>query len=150
MFVSSYNTYIDTNSANKSKKSSDFSKVASESFESKLTQSTALQSKELHNPATNYISDYKSFSNKQKLLHQIESTDAKRYKQIKDLQNAKTAYEDNSKVFSFMIEPKKTQIQTQTIDKELPSELQKTQEQKIRHTMVNTYLANDRYHQLTA
>lgn len=151
MFVSSYNTYISTNNSQRdTNQKVEKSKNFSDSFESKLEQSVVLESKNTKNLPITYISNYKAFSNKQKLQEEFQNKDAQKYSKINTIQNAKNAYEDNSTIFSFFIEPKATQNQTPLIDKNLSPELQKAQEKQMRHIMVNTYLANDKYYQITA
>ncbi len=150
MFVSSYNTYISTNTTNKADKKADLTKNSTTVFELKQDKDDILKSTNIKNLPVNYISNYKAFSNKQKLDQQILSYDEVKYNQIKSMKDAQSAYTSNSKMFSFMQKPKSTLVTIQPINQELPSKIQKLQEEKIRHTMVNTYLANDRYYQITA
>ncbi|MDA3908381.1 MAG: hypothetical protein PF437_04785 [Sulfurimonas sp.] len=151
MFVSSYSTYVNTNNSDRTANQKiDKSKPSNGSFASKLEQSSVLESKNTQDLPITYISNYKAFSNKQKLQEQFQNKDEVKYNKINAMKNAQTAYKDNSTIFSLFIEPKATQSQTPQIDKKLPSELQKAQEQSMRHTMVNTYLANDKYYQITA
>ena len=139
MFISSYNTYINTNSSERTataklQKSKD--QVAS--FISHLTKDEVLESKKSNELPLDYISNYKVFNNKQKLQDQQQYQDKVEYEKSNAVQNAKTAYADNSKIFSFFIEPKATQSQTIHVDN------------NTRHKAINTYLANDRYHKITA
>ncbi len=151
MFVSSYSTYVSTNNSQRvDKQRAGNSKTQGKSFESQLSQSSVLKSKNIQNLPINYISNYKAFSNKQKLQEGFENSTKNEYNKSKAINSAKTAYDDNSKIFSFLIEPKATQSQTPKVNEKLPSELQILQEQNMRHTMVNTYLANDKYYQITA
>jgi hypothetical protein len=151
MFVSSYNTYITANNPDKIiNQRVEKSKSSVDSFASKLEQSTIVESKNTQNLPITYISNYKAFSNKQKMQDEFQNKDTQKYAKTNAIQNAKNAYEDNSIMFSLFLEPKATQSQTPQIDKNLSSELQKAQEQNMRHLMVNTYLANDKYYQITA
>ena len=152
MFVSSYNTYIGTNSSDKTnnKRIAENSKSASSSFKSELEKDTVLESKNIQNLPVNYISNYKSYSNKQKLQNQEQFQDVAKYTKSKAIENAGVAYKDNSKMFSLFIEPKATQNQIPQIDKKLPNEIQELQKQNMRYKMVNTYLSNDKYYQITA
>lgn len=151
MFVSSYNTYVNTNNSDRtSNQKVDKSKYYSSSFESKLAQNIVLESKDTQNLPITYISNYKAFSNKQKLQKQFQNKDEIEIKKINTIKNAKEAYADNSVMFSLFLEPKATQSKIPQIDQKLPSELQKAQEKRIRHTMINTYLENDNYYQITA
>ena len=49
-----------------------------------------------------------------------------------------------------MTKPSVTLSQTPSIDKKQSLDIQKIQEKNLRQTMVNTYLANDKYFQITA
>ncbi|MEA1891604.1 MAG: hypothetical protein U9N33_02700 [Campylobacterota bacterium] len=150
MFISSYNTYIQTNTSNQPPKSKiESSKESATSFKSQLSQ-VIVESKNTTNLPIDYISNYKAFNNKQKLQEQLQSSDLNRYKKTNENQNAKVAYEENSKMFSLFLEPQTTQKQVSHVDKKLPIELQKLQENIVRHVMLNTYLENDKYYQITA
>lgn len=151
MFVSSYNTYISTNNSQKlERERGENSKIPKNSFESKLEQSSVLESKNTQNLPINYISNYKAFSNKQKLQEEFNNKAEIKYAKSNALSNAKSAYKENTVMFSFLLEPHMTQSQTPQVDKKLPTDLQQLQEQQMRHNMVNTYLANDKYYQITA
>jgi hypothetical protein len=151
MFVSSYNTYVSTNNSDRTANQRvDKAKPSTGSFESKLEQSSVLESKNTQNLPITYISNYKAFSNKQKLEEQFQNKDEIKYNKINAMKNAQSAYKDNSIMFSLLLEPQATQSQTPQIDQKLPSDFQKAQEQNMRHTMVNTYQANDKYYQITA
>lgn len=149
MFVSSYNTYITTNPSDKSSTQRlEKRSTSSESFESQLKDDTPIESKNTQNLPINYISNYKAFSNKQKMQENFIDRESQKFSKINTLNSAKEAYDENSKLF--VVEPKITQNQTSYIDKIIPSELESAQESQLRHTMVNTYLANDKYYQITA
>ncbi|MCK9491476.1 MAG: hypothetical protein M0Q24_05250 [Sulfurimonas sp.] len=151
MFVSSYNTYITTNPTDKtSAQKIEKRSSSSESFESRLKEYAPLESKNAQNLPINYISNYKAFSNKQKMQDGLLDKETQKFSKINTLNSAKEAYSQNSKPFSLFLEPKITQSQTPQIDKTLPSDLQSAQEKQLRHTMVNTYLANDSYYKITA
>lgn len=152
MFVSSYNTYITTNASEKSSAQRLEKKLplSESSFESKLEEQSPLESKNTQNLPINYISNYKAFSNKQKMQESFEDKSSTKFTKVNNLNSAKEAYGENSKMFSLFLEPKLTQNQTTQIDKALPQELQLLQEKQLRHTMVNTYLSNDKYFQITA
>lgn len=151
MFVSSYSTYVNTNNTQKVQNQKDESQKSSKiSFDSKLIQNTVLESTNNKNFPIDYISNYKAFSNKQKLENEFENKTKDKYTKNKAIKSAQSAYADNSKMFSFLIEPKMTQNQTPKIDTNLPNNLFQLEEQNIRHKMVNTYLENDKYYQITA
>ncbi|QOY52561.1 hypothetical protein [Candidatus Sulfurimonas baltica] len=151
MFVSSYSTYISTNSSDRTEKNREGqSKDESKSFNLKSSSDSATNFSPTKNLPIDYVSNYKSFNNQQKLQEQIKSQDEIRYTNIKDIKNAKAAYEDNSKMFSLSKKPTTSLDQTPKINKDLPKSIQELKEHKLRQAMVNTYLANDRYYQLTA
>ncbi len=152
MFVSSYNTYIGTNNSQRVEKERvENSKAPRDSFESKISKESAiLESKGTPNLPISYVSNYKAFSNKQKLQEGVKDQSKTKYAEINSMKNAETAYKDNSKIFSFFLEPKTTQSQTPIVDKKLPSNIMELKEKNMRHVMVNTYLENDKYYQVTA
>ncbi|OHE18249.1 MAG: hypothetical protein A2540_10450 [Sulfurimonas sp. RIFOXYD2_FULL_37_8] len=151
MFVSSFNTYISTNNSNKSEAYKDRElKSDSESFSSELSKSTVLKPYASTNLPIDYISNYKSFSNQQKLHEQIQNQNGGELKKLTVLNNAKIAYEENTKMFSLTKKPALTLTQTPKIDEKLPHDVQEAKEKTLRHAMVNTYLANDKYYHITA
>ncbi|WP_422079304.1 hypothetical protein [Sulfurimonas sp.] len=151
MFVSSYNTYVNTNNTQKIQDQKSGSEKSSKTFfDSKLIQNIILESTNTKNFPINYISNYKAFSNKQKLEDALDNTTKDKYSKNKAIKNAQSAYANNSKIFSFLLKPKMAQSQTPKIDINLPNDIQILQEQNMRHRMVNTYLKNEKYHQITA
>lgn len=141
MFVSSYNTYIHTNtSANATKERIEKTKHVGSSFNSTLSQNEVLKPKSGENLPVNYISNYKAFSNKQKLQNQFQDKNTATYKAITVKENAKMAYEDSSKIFSISRKPHATLNQTPKVESEL----------NVRRAMINTYSANEHYYQVTA
>jgi len=146
MFVSSYNTYIDTSTTkNTHNRRVTDAKNSSDSFSDKLQKletSVLLSSKKL---PVNYISNYKALYNAQQLQHQeLTQNKAKTtFSKVSAMGNAKVAYEENAKTFSFLIKPKVTLSQT-------PKELPNTKISSLKQTIVNTYLANDNYYKITA
>lgn len=159
MFVSSYSTYISTNSSDKTDKqgsqtTKDFSKLTAKAQEIPDTQ--------LFNSKIpiDYISKSKTFNNKlevQLQQHQLQNLNTKEIAKTKNivtefsnyssLKNAKQAYTDNAKIFSLFKMPQITLDQAPKIDKKAPVDVQ---EKNLRNLMVNTYIQNDKYYQLTA
>jgi len=151
MFITSYNTYISTNTTDRTQKSGALdSKSSSNSFKSNLLDNPVIESKSTQNLPISYISNYKAFNNKQKLQQEIQNPDGEKFSKIKTMQNMKTAYSDNSKVFSLLIQPGHTLNKAPKIDLKLPKDIQELKEQNMRRTMVNTYLENDKYYLITA
>ncbi len=150
MFVSSYSTYIGTNNTQRvDKERVEHSKSSSASFKSVLAKETIVEPNNPNLPI-NYVSNFKAFSNKQKLQEKLDNQDTLKYSKMKKLKNAQTAYEDNSKIFSLILKPKLTLGQTLPQENRLSNDLQETQQQTMRHKMVNTYISNDNYYKITA
>ncbi len=151
VFVSSYSTYISTNNSNKingykaDKYGDDLN-----SFGEELSKSTIIKPHTDKNLPIDYISNYKSFNNQQKLQEQLQTQDELRLKQLTTINSAKVAYEGNSTMFSLVRKPTLTLSQTPKIDEKLPSDVKEAKEKNLRHTMVNTYSANNKYFEITA
>ena len=152
MFVSSYNTYIDTNRLQKSKETQKEERQTDNSaFSKQLKFNPASLQKPTGNFPVNYISDYKVLNNQQKLQQDEQQNMQKlKFSKIKAFDSAKTAYTDNTKLFSLLIKPKATLDQTPKIDKKMPANAQEAKESIMKHQMVNTYIANENYYRITA
>jgi hypothetical protein len=151
MFVSSYNTYVNTTNSTKSselRRSDD--KEKSDSFSKSLSDSTILKPYNDKNLPINYISNYKSFHNHQRLQEHLQSQNEYNLKQLNTLNSAKIAYDENSKMFPLAKKPSSSLSQTPKIDEKLPPKDQEAKEKVIRHVMVNTYISNDNYYRITA
>jgi len=145
MFVSSFNTYISDINLKKARQNTQKVKDAERSdFSSHLPENQqVLASKVDFKTPINYISNYKSFANKQKLQDEkLTKKPIERFTKINKMQNAKTSYEVNSKKFSLLRVPHITLNQVQKQEDKLPIKLQQK--------MVNTYIANDNYYRITA
>lgn len=146
MFVSSYNTYIDTSTTkNTHNRRATDAKNPSDSFSTKLQTletSNIVLSKKL---PINYISNYKAIYNRQQMDHQeLTQNKAKTtFAKVSAMGNAKVAYEENAKTFSFLLKPKVTLNQT-------PKELPNTKISSLKQSIVNTYIENDNYYKITA
>ncbi len=164
MFVSSYNTYISTNSSQKTANSSE-SKTQNNSklFSSKLATTSTKALLSTSNQPINYISTTNTQYNKELIRSQqehIKNTESDNFKKASlstqkfsatnNLNSAKIAYTENSSMFSFLRKPQSSLDQTPKISNELPKNIQELKEKNIRHTMINTYMANDNYYQITA
>jgi len=169
MFVSSYNTYISTVATNKHTREKEVDSKSSTSQSSKVFEIPKTELQALSNLPVDYILKSKTFNNKLELKRQefelanpqkqdspqtqvknnsqITSFLSKEFLFTKTILSAKKAYEDNSKTFSLIKVPGNTQDQTPKIDTRLPID---EQELQMRHTMVNTYIDNDRYYKVTA
>ncbi len=164
MFVSSFNTYVTNSNSQKVSKSGDeHAKANSKIFKYNKVESPT----ELLTTSTkpiNYISKGKAQYNKQiiqtkqediKTLEKENFVKTKKsiqnFNTNRTFKNAKLAYSTNLTMFSRLRKPHTTAInQNPKIDKDLPPDIKIIKEQNIRHKMVNTYLANDKYYQITA
>lgn len=163
MFVSSYSTYISTNSQDKGTKGSSSAPKESASFKSNLyLPQERAQNKSL-NLEIDYVSNSKSFGNRLELQRQEQELQnhkegelskskalAKEFISNNTLKSAELAYKESSNTFALLRKSHPAIEQTPTVDKNLPNEIQELQEQNMRHAMVNTYLSNDSYYQITA
>jgi len=159
MFVSSYNTYISTNSSEKTSKGKLQGAQNTSSYTPKKEEVTSTEPKNKA-LAIDYVASSKTFNNKLKielqqrqLQNQSDTQTAKtkdltsKFTNINSLESAKQAYNDNAKIFSLFKLPQPTLDQTPKIDKRAPSDIQ---EKNLRDLMVNTYIQNDKYYQITA
>lgn len=157
MFVSSYSTFIQTNTTQKvAKDRVENSRIEPSSFNkilSKEIPATNIKSVQL---PVDYISKSVVLNNKQELeKQQNKQIDSQKnslsaFTGQNSLINAKSAYESNSKMFSLLKIPTTTLHQTPSLDSTLPAEPREMKELNMRHKMVNTYLANDNYYKVTA
>jgi len=140
MYISSYNTYITPNSSDRVqkerteepfKKSQSFSKqLASQSLKTIDTSSTL---------PVNYISNYKVLNNQLRLKDDTFNDNRAKFSKVKALVNSQSAYKESASIFPLLTKPKIALSQTQ-----------EAKETILKHTMVNTYIANDNYYKLTA
>jgi len=151
MFVSSYNTYISTNTSEKiNRRDSDVKKNESSSFASKLSQKTTLTPQLTKNFPIDYVANYKVFNNQQKLHDQQISKNEEKFKNINNLKNAKVSYADNSKIFSLIQKPLTPVDNLKKRTLNVPQNILDLKEANLKNIMVNTYIENDKYYQITA
>ena len=160
MFVSSYSTYIQTNTSDKvAKDRVGGTDGKSKSFSSKLVQNVHSGVVESSDLPVNYISKNLVLKNKQLLQNQKKYLDepenstkelTNKFSLQNSLINAKDAYEKNSIMFSLFQKPHATLNQTPKLEDTLPREPSDIKELNMRHKMVNTYIANDNYYKITA
>jgi len=165
MFVSSFNTYIPTNTSEKVSKVDSEKKTSSKvSFESKLlstSSATAIAPEYLNTTILpiNYVSS-KATYNKQAIQDKIIDENKTKDKSTKELtlkikkqfsfSSATVAYSENSKLFASLGIPKHVINQTPKKIATKQQDLQDLQQQSLRKDMVNTYAQNDKYYQITA
>ncbi len=153
MFVSSYNTYIDTNSTQRTQSErKESAKKPTSSFESQLLQTTSKEISNKNKLPLNYISDYKALNNRQKLENKelTQNPTKMKFSKINSMSSAHVAYSDNTKMFSLVQKPKQTIDQTPKLDKNLPAPAQNMQEDFLKDKMISAYIANDNYYRITA
>ncbi|MFK5936892.1 MAG: hypothetical protein QM497_00715 [Sulfurimonas sp.] len=151
MYISSYNTYVATNSADKiEKKKAEEPSKSSRSFSKKLLQNSIKVIDSSSTLGINYISDYKVLNNQQRLKDDTFNSNRTKFSKVKALVSSKSAYLESSKIFPLLLKTSATLSQTPQIDKKMPINAQEAKEQILKHTMVNTYIANDNYYKITA
>jgi len=151
MYISSYNTYITTNSTdNREKVKSEETSKKSSLFSKKLSSQETKLIDENSNLPVNYISKYKVLNNRQRLQDETLNNQRTKFSKVKALVTSKTAYSNASKIFPILFKTAITINQTPQIDKKMSKNTQDAKEQILKHTMVNTYIANDNYYKITA
>ncbi len=162
MFVSSYTTHITNSNPDRvSKVNQDRVQNKKSSFSSIISDEKSVYiPKFSSNLPINYISANKSFVNRQELEYQSQDKKDTVVQQTKELTNtltkyssiinSKSAYQENSVIFTFMQKPKKALNLTPKYNFNTDSTVEAIQENNLRHVMVNTYLQNDKYYQITA
>lgn len=151
MYVSSYSTYINADSSIKTQQSRiQENRDISNSFEAELSSKTIKNIDTSTKLPISYISNYKALNNQQKLQEDFQNVEKDKFLKLETLSSAKSAYSDNSKIFSQVLPPRATLDQTPRIDKKLPINIQNIKEENLRHTMINTYVSNENYYRITA
>lgn len=151
MYVSSFNTYINSESTAKTHSNrGQEKKNSTESFETRLLSKTVKNVDSTPKFPINYISNYKALNNQQKLQDNSQNSEKTKFSKLEAEAEAKNAYSDNSKLFSLVLPPRATLDQTPTIDKKLPQNIQDIKEKNLRQTMVKTYISNENYYRVTA
>ncbi len=163
MFVSSYNTFISTNSQDKGTTERSSSPKEASSFKSNLYLPQETPQNKSLNLQIDYVANSKSFGNKLELDRQEQELQnhkdsglskskelTKEFMSNNSMKSAQLAYKEGSNIFSPLRKTHPAIDQTPTIDKNLPNNTQELKGQNMRHVMVNTYLSNDKYYQITA
>ena len=163
MFVSSYNTYIQTNASHKTEKQKIEKSESDSAFSAKLFEKPKLKLSSTSFPV-DYISKGKSSKNQVEIQRQLfvlqnpENIEQKNQTKLKKaftsqqkMKSAQTAYKDNSRLFSLLQKPQtKTIDQTPKVNVKLPENIQELKEENMRRVMVNAYIQNDKYYKITA
>jgi len=149
MFVSTYSTYLNTNSVNKTSKNGETSSSSSSKlFENSLKHSQTSPARLLQSTPITYISHNKTLGTKERINQQLQQnsyeTDLKKLTTIKSQMQAPSAYAANTKMFSLIIKHPNTPKQVDN------SPFKELKENVQRAKFVNTYAANEKYYELTA
>ena len=161
MFVSSYSTYIDTNTLSKPQKTAQgVVDKKSKLFSNYLATSTLPLKRFETTTPLNYTQTPRVLYNKERIASQQEHTQnsnaqnslnlSQNVATTLNMQKAFESYLINAKPFSPMKRPQATLSQTPTIDENSSKELQLAKESALRKTMVSTYAANDFFYKITA
>lgn len=165
MFVSSFSTYTTNNYSQKvAKDRADEQRKESHSFQFKraddplkLSNSSAKPVDYISNAQTAYTKQMLEISQKKEgkaqKSNEFETTQksTKNFQKTANFKSATSAYSNTFTTFGSLRKPHVTvSNQTPHVDKNLPKEAQKAQENNIRHTMVNTYMENEKYYKRSA
>ena len=146
MFVRSYMTYISPYTSTKTtpqreesspKKTNSFSLETKKEYTSSQTNLKQVSLKE------SYLPSYAIFRQQQ------SNKDLNKFEAIKNYQDAKVAYKENSFMYSLAQKPKIV-IGGTKIDLQLPKEAQEAKTSLSKKEMVNTYVENENYYRITA
>jgi hypothetical protein len=146
MFISLYSTYVAPSGIEKKEK---YGYVASHaersSFDEQFFQDTSLEPYINKNLEIDYISNYKSFANRQKLQNALQTGESDTLTKTVAIESAKNAYTENTQSFSTFKKASFVFDLTPKIDKNEPKELQSAKEKALRTSMIQTYRANEHY-----
>jgi len=138
MFVSAYSTFTNVTNTRSTHKES--KKEFSPSLNvSKNKNNFSLLADKNNILPVNYISDYKVFSNKQRLFEQTQEKELQKYKAIKTKKTARTAYEDGFSIAKSYNRPVLESVKNFSL----------ASNKNTAAKMLNTYAENDRYYQLS-
>jgi len=141
MFVSSYNTYLSASHVETNKRQNraeDFT-LKKESKQSTTAFEKVAAEQKL---PVSYISAFKVLRNQQKLHEQVQQqTQKSKFTKVNVLQNAQSAYKENSVIFSFIKKPK---VPLSGVQTKLPTNF------STKLKALNTYIENDNYYKVTA
>ncbi|DAB29240.1 MAG TPA: hypothetical protein CFH84_10615 [Sulfurimonas sp. UBA12504] len=152
MFVTSYTTYVQTNTQNKAPQSKEYDSKNSSEFTTKFSQKTAETVVQKPAVPLDYISKNNTFYTKLALEQNLDEQS----KQTKELSNkftqqsvlidTKNAYTQTPKATYFFKEAYNSFTKTQPIDAKTLDQTQELQKKQMRKLMINTYTANENYY----
>ena len=153
LFVSSYSTYLHANTTDKTTKDKESKGQSSD----KLFDIKSLKNanKPLANTPINHLTDYKALKTKAQIQQQVEqntqNNQTSKFITMNSQVKASSAYTANSTMFSLMPKNQPTlKHNTQKINQNLPQEIKDLKESFLKIKMVNTYISNNSYYQITA
>ncbi len=156
MFVSSYSTYLHTNTTDKNaKKVGSSESTSNKSFNVKNLDDSQNTTRTLVNTPVNHQSNHQFLRTKAKIQQQAEqdnqTNQTTKFKTMNSQIKASSAYTANSTMFSLIPKNKLTlKHNTQAINQNLPQEIKDIKESFLKIKMVNTYISNNNYYQITA
>jgi len=145
MYIASYVTYIPTLTSTTNTQKNESSVSRSSSFSLDKKQTTQTQQNEIKNP----LPKQKYLPNYNFLRQQTSYKDLDTFGKVKNYQDAKTAYAENSRMYSLAQKPKNI-ISGTKVDLQLPKEAIEAKESLSKKEMINTYIENERYYKVTA
>ena len=152
MFVSSYSTYINANAVDASTRNKRVDKPSADSlFNSKLFKKPSAD-RPLTKFPIDYISKNKVLNTKAHIQQHLEqNSQITKFTTISSQIKASSAYTANSTMFSLMIKHQPAlKPNALNTNQNLPQEIKDIKESLLRNKMLNTYISNDNYYQITA
>ncbi len=152
MYVSSFKTFVHSNTTQKTykeKENTPTKELESSSFKNILNTVESGSSIKPQLPI-NYISGYKVLNNQQKLQSDNKNPELLKFSKVNAQNNAQEKYVEDKTMFSLLKKPKATLHQTPRVSSKLSPEIQDITIQNLRNTMIDTYTANENYYQITS
>ncbi|MBU1217399.1 hypothetical protein KJ870_03225 [bacterium] len=156
MFVSSYSTYIQTNTNDKNVKQKDVSYGKDSGFSSKLLKESVADTAKNASLPVDYIARNNNFYTKL-FLEEHQDEQSAQTKELthkfidqSTLQDAKKAYTQAPKMTSLFRETFLALDKTQLAEAKPSQNTQDFKDAKMRKLMINTYIANENYYKITA
>lgn len=156
MFVSSYSTYIQTNTENKNVRQREAASSNTSTFSTKLYEEVPPELNTRASLPVDYIAKNNNFYTKLFLAknqdEQSNQTTELTHKYIDQttLQDAKKAYTQTPKMPSLFRDTFLSFDKTPLVESKPAPATQEFKNAKMRKLMINTYIANDNYYKITA
>lgn len=153
MFVSSYSTYLHTNTTDKSTKKDTYKELTSnKSFNTEGFNSSQNTTNPLQDNPIDYHLNQKSLNTKAQIQQQYqENKQTNKFAAINSQVKASLAYSSSSTIFSLIPKSQPTiKPTTQIVNQNLPQDIKDIKESFLKIKMLNTYISNNNYYQITA